>query len=51
MRRRTAQAIAQEVRAVAEEIAADPRYGEDEQIGPDQAARDRFRDFARKLDA
>ena len=34
------------VRAVADEIAADPRYGEDEQLGPDQAARDRFRDFA-----
>ena len=43
-------AITQEVRAVAEEIAADPRYGEDEQLGPDQAARDRFREFARKLD-
>ena len=28
-------AIAQEVRAVAEEIAADPRYGDDEQLGPD----------------
>ena len=50
-RRRTATAIAQEVRAVAEEIAADPRYGEDDQLGPDQAARDRFREFARKLDA
>ena len=44
-------AIAREVRAVAEEIAADPRYGEDEQLGPDDAARDRFREFARKLDA
>ncbi len=44
-------AIAEEVRAVAEEVAADPRYGEDEQLGPDQAARDRFREFARKLDA
>jgi hypothetical protein len=42
--------IAREVRAVAEEIAADPRYGEDEQLGPDQAARERFREFARKLD-
>ena len=39
-------AIAREVRAVAEEIAADPRYGEDEQLGPDEAARDRFREFA-----
>ena len=44
-------AIAREVRAVAEEIAADPRYGENEQLGPDQDARDRFREFARKLDA
>jgi len=43
-------AIAREVRAVAEQIAADPRYGDDEVLGPDQAARDRFRDFARKLD-
>ena len=38
-----------EVRAVAEEIAADPRYGEDEQLGPDEDARARFREFARKL--
>ena len=43
-------AIAREVRAVAEEIAADPRYAGDEELGPDQAARDRFREFARKLD-
>ncbi|MGZ8783261.1 MAG: hypothetical protein ACXWZB_07155 [Gaiellaceae bacterium] len=43
-------AIADEVRAVAEEVAADPRYGEDEQLGPDDAARDRFREFARKLE-
>ena len=42
--------IAREVRAVAEEIAADPRYGEDEQLGPDQEARERFREFARKLE-
>ena len=45
------EAIAREVRAVAEEIAVDPRYGEDEPLGPDQAARERFREFARKLDA
>ena len=45
------EAIAQEVRAVAEEIAADPRYGEDEHLGPDQGARERFREFARKLDS
>jgi hypothetical protein len=43
-------AIAAEVRAVAEEIAADPRYGEEEPLGPDDGARDRFREFARKLD-
>jgi hypothetical protein len=44
------EAIAAEVRAVAEEIAADPSYGEDEPLGPDQDARERFREFARKLD-
>jgi hypothetical protein len=41
-------ALHREVRAVAEEIAADPRYAEDLPLGPDEAARDRFRDFARK---
>jgi hypothetical protein len=42
-------AIANEVRSVAEEIAADPRYGDDEELGPDDAARDRFREFTRRL--
>jgi hypothetical protein len=41
-------ALTQEVRAVAEEIAADPKYAEEEPLGPDDATRDRFRDFARK---
>ena len=41
-------AIAREVRAVAEEIAADERYAEDEPLGPDDDARTRFREFARK---
>jgi hypothetical protein len=41
-------ALAREVRAVAEEIAADPKYEEDEPLGPDDAARDRFRAFARE---
>jgi hypothetical protein len=42
-------ALAREVRAVADEIAADPRYSEaEEPVGPDEAARERFRDFARK---
>jgi len=41
-------ALAREVRAVAEEIAADPKYGDDEPLGPDDAARERFRAFARE---
>ena len=43
--------VAQEVRAVAEEIAADPRYGDDEGLGPDDDVRARFRAFARKLES
>ena len=42
------EAVAREVRAVAEEIAADPGYADEEPIGPDEAARARFREFARK---
>ena len=42
------QAVVNELRAVAEEVAADPRYADDEQIGPDDEARERFREFARK---
>ena len=41
-------AIEREVRAVAEEIVADPRYADDEPIPPDDGARDRFRAFARE---
>jgi hypothetical protein len=41
-------AIVREVAAVAEEIAADPRYAGDEPLGPDEAARERFRAFARQ---
>jgi hypothetical protein len=41
-------AIAREVGAVAEEIAADPRYAADERLGPDEEARERFRAFARQ---
>ena len=41
-------AIEREVRAVAEEIAADPQYADDEPISPDEGARDRFRAFARE---
>jgi hypothetical protein len=42
------EAVAQEVRAVAAEVAADPAYAEDEALGPDEGARERFRQFARK---
>jgi hypothetical protein len=40
-------AVAREVRAVAEEIAADPAYADDDELGPDDGARRRFREFAR----
>jgi len=41
-------AVAREVRAVAAEIAADPKYLDEEHLGPDDDARERFRVFARK---
>ena len=41
-------AVAREVRAVAEEVAADPKYGDEEELGPDEDARARFREFAKK---
>ncbi len=41
------EAIEREVRAVAEEIASDPEYADDETLGPDETARERFRAFAR----
>jgi hypothetical protein len=41
-------ALTAEVRAVAEEVAADPRYAEEGPIGPDEEARERFRAFARE---
>ena len=40
-------ALTAEVRAVAEEIAADPKYADDGPLGPDDEARERFRAFAR----
>jgi hypothetical protein len=45
---KTRESLHREVRAVAEEIADDPRYADDEPLGPDDAARDRFREFARR---
>jgi hypothetical protein len=41
------QRVADEIRAVAEEIAADPRYAEEGSVAPDEAARARFRDFVK----
>jgi hypothetical protein len=41
-------ALTREVRVVAEEIAADPKYADEGPLGPDDAARERFRSFARK---
>ena len=41
-------ALTAEVRKVAEEIAADPTYADDGPLGPDEAARERFRAFARE---
>jgi hypothetical protein len=42
------EALTNEVRAVAQEIAADPKYADEGPLGPDDAARDRFRAFARE---
>ena len=41
-------ALTGEVRAIAEEIAADPQYADEGPLGPDDAARERFRAFARE---
>jgi hypothetical protein len=42
-----AQVVA-ETRAVAEEIASDPDYAGDQQLGPDDAERERFAAFAKR---
>ena len=41
-------ALVEEIHAVAREIAADPKYVDDEPLGPDDEARERFRAFARE---
>jgi hypothetical protein len=43
-------AAAAEVKAVAQEVAADPKLAEEDPVGPDEEARERFRRFAKKLD-
>jgi hypothetical protein len=45
----TLDAVRAEVRAVADEVAADPSLAEAEPVGPDEEARERFRAFARRL--
>ena len=45
---RNREALVSELRTTAEEIVADPRYADDEPLGPDEGARERFREFARK---
>ena len=40
--------VVREVRAVAEEIAADPAYAAQPPVGPDEDARDRFLEFAQR---
>ena len=40
--------LVREVRAVADEVASDPRYAEDDDLGPDDSARARFLEFARR---
>ena len=43
------QAATDEVKRVAQEVAADPKLAEEEPVGPDDDARERFRRFARDL--
>ena len=42
------EALAREVQTVAEEIAADPAFADEEPLGPDEDAKDRFRAFVRE---
>ena len=44
------QAAVDEVRRVAREVAADPKLAEEEPVGPDEQARERFKRFASGLD-
>jgi hypothetical protein len=42
------EAIEAEIRAVAQEIADDPKYADEEPLGPDEDTRARFREFAKR---
>jgi hypothetical protein len=44
------EAAVEEVRRVAHEVAADRKLAEEEDVGPDEAVRERFRRFASELD-
>jgi hypothetical protein len=44
------EAALDEVKRVAREVAADPQLAEDEIVGPDEEARERFKRFAKELD-
>jgi hypothetical protein len=44
------EAAVEEVKRVAREVAADPKLADEEPVGPDDEARERFRKFARELD-
>jgi hypothetical protein len=43
-------AVVREVRQVASEVARDPELAAEEAFGPDADARERFREFARRLE-
>lgn len=43
-------AVLKEVREVALEVASDPQLASDDALGPDEAVRERFRDFVRRLE-
>jgi len=43
-------AVEEEVRAVAQEVLADPKLADKEPVGPDEDAHKRFQRFAHKLD-
>jgi hypothetical protein len=42
-------AAVEEVRTIAREVAADTKLAEEEPVGPDEEARERFRRFAKRL--
>jgi hypothetical protein len=44
-------AVEDEIRAVARDVAEDPGLADETPLGPDEAARERFRAFARGLDS